>query len=324
MNTRTIKDVIGDQLVSGQTAYTIENNILSPIALPKNDYSQRLVCLFSCGSTSYVATKMALEENKKRWHLPALVIYTMVVNESADNLRFLQEAQSKLGIKVIILINHKFNGDIYEVQRKRRYIAGIQGAPCTMELKWRMRKDFVNDSDVQVFGFQAGEEKRMDDFAIANPTTDISCPLICNRITKQDAFNIIVNDGLRLPASYQYFANANCVGCVKGQAGYWNEIRKYAVAVFKKQGGLEREFNASINKKYKVLTPSTKEYIDNWLINDGKKPTTDEDMQKKKNVRLRVFLDQLEEGTGRYKKEPLPECGVLCELEQGLNADSKQ
>ena len=313
---KTIKELVGSQLTEGVDSYTIKNNKLEPFEIKKDSEEAALVCLFSCGSTSYVATKMALEENKKSWGLNAYVIYTMVVNEPADNLRFLQDAQEKLGIKVIILINSKFKGDIYNVQNKKRYISGIAGAPCTTELKWRMRKNFVSDNDIQVFGFESGEEDRMDNFAKNNPTVEISCPLICNRITKKMAFDIIVNDGIKLPESYDNFMNANCVGCVKGQSGYWNVVRKVAPEVFKKQGLIERRYNASINKKYKKFSADTKKYINEWLVNDGKELLGDESIGK--NIRLRVFLDQLDKNAGRYKSIKLPDCGVLCELEQGL------
>ena len=62
--------------------YNIENGSLKK--LDNADYhkgDERLIILFSCGVTSFVATMLALEENRKRWHLPAHIIYTYVKEE---------------------------------------------------------------------------------------------------------------------------------------------------------------------------------------------------------------------------------------------------
>ena len=274
--------------------YHCHNGDLYSIYPPKDMGDEpRLIILFSCGITSFIATMLALEENNRKWKLPVHIIYTRVIEEPDDNLRFLEHAEVFFGQKVLVLMNEDYNGSIYTVFEKTRWLVGVQGARCTTELKWRVRKEFVTDNDIQVFGFNAGEEQRMDDFADGNNDVEISCPLICNRLTKKDCITIATGMGIKIPESYgRGYLNANCIGCVKGQQGYWNHVRKVDPDVFERMSKVERELDVAINKSYK---------------GDGK--------------RKRVFLDELDVDAGRYESIEVPDCGVLCELEMGNSND---
>ena len=84
------------------------------------------------------------------------------------------------------------------------------------------------------------------------------------------------------------YRNNNCIGCVKGQSGYWNKIRKDFPDVFDRMAKKERELNAAINKKYV------------------------------KGKRIRVFLDELDPNAGRYEEEKIS-CGLFC----GANEESE-
>jgi len=272
--------------------YNIHKGELHTVRKPnKNPNEESLVILFSCGITSFIATILALEENRKRWHLPVYIIYTHVREEPADNLRFLEDAEKHFGQKVLIMMNEDFNGSIYEVFEKTGWLVGPGGARCTTELKWRVRKNFVSDNDIQVFGFNAGEEDRMDRFANGNNDINVSCPLICMRYTKENCITMAHDMGINIPESYgKGYTNANCVGCVKGQAGYWNHVRKVDQKVFDKMAKVERVMDVAINKSY---------------AGDGK--------------RKRVFLDELPVGAGRYESIAVPDCGVLCQMEEGVS-----
>lgn len=92
---------------------------------------------------------------------------------------------------------------------------------------------------------------------------------------------------IELPAMYRLgYKNNNCIGCVKGQSGYWNKIRRDFPETFAKMAATERQLDAAICK------------IEG--ITDGKR------------WRKRVFLDELPPDAGRYVSEPDIECGVLC------------
>lgn len=251
--------------------YNIFNGELKPIKpiIPGDDET-RVIVLFSCGITSFIATIQAIIENNRRWHLPLHIIYTYVKEEPIDNLRFLEDAEKYFNQKVTILINEDYEGSIYKVFEKG-WLVGPGGAACTTQLKWKVRKKFVTDNDIQVFGFEAGEEDRMDQFANGNNDINISCPLICMRMTKIDCIEAAQQMGIKIPDSYDKgFKNANCIGCVKGQAGYWNHVRKTHPATFDRMSNVERDLNVAVNKKYKIYNNKNEKFINDHLINDGK------------------------------------------------------
>ena len=55
----------------------------------------RIVCWFSCGAASAVATKIAIAENAGK--LPLIVAYTEVIEEHPDNKRFLADCEKWFG-----------------------------------------------------------------------------------------------------------------------------------------------------------------------------------------------------------------------------------
>jgi hypothetical protein len=60
----------------------------------------RIVCWFSCGAASAVATKLAIAENAGK--LPLIIAYTEVVEEHPDNKRFLKDCEEWFGQEVLI------------------------------------------------------------------------------------------------------------------------------------------------------------------------------------------------------------------------------
>jgi len=242
----------------------------------------RVVVWFSCGATSAVAAKMAI---KKYEGHEIVVAYCDTSSEHEDNKRFLKDVENWLGLPIKILKNEKFN-DIWDVFEKRKYIAGIKGAPCTSELKKRMRMEFEDIDDIQIFGFDLAESERVKKFRENNPEVNLDPILFEHNLSKADCLAMLRSAGIEPPITYEYLRNANCLGCPKGQMGYWNVIRKHHPDVFDRMSKLERKLNAAICKTY---------------AGDGK--------------RKRVFLDELDPDAGNYKAEPKIDCGVFCQIE---------
>ena len=242
---------------------------------------ERIVCWFSCGATSAIATKIALE--KYQGIVPVDVCYCDTGGEHDDNMRFLKDMEAIYGQPIKVLKNPKFDS-IWDVWEKRRYIAGVRGAPCTYEMKIKVREDYQRPTDIQVFGFDAGEISRKERFESNHPTAYIECPLIDTGIKKLDCLDTLRGLGVELPMMYRLgYRNANCIGCPKGQQGYWNKIRVDFPEVFDRMAKLERDIGAAINKTYK----------------GGK--------------RERIFLDELDPDAGRYEDMDLS-CGFDCLL----------
>lgn len=114
-------------------------------------------------------------------------------------------------------------------------MSGVNGAPCTLELKKKARQHWEdhNHYDYLVMGFTAEEQTRNDNF-IKNERPNLLPILIDAGMTKADCFQIIADAGIELPMMYKLgYVNANCVGCVKATSPtYWNHVRKVHPEVF--------------------------------------------------------------------------------------------
>ena len=239
----------------------------------------RIVCWFSCGAASAVATKLVIAENNGK--LPLIIAYTEVVEEHPDNWRFLSDCEKWFGQEIQILRNEKYEGSIYKVFEKNRYIVGIAGAPCTRLLKKEVRLKFEQATDRQVFGYTAEEQGRLDRFIDANPDVNICTPLIDKGLSKEDCLAMLENASIELPKMYRLgYHNNNCIGCVKGGAGYWNKIRVDFPEHFDRMAKLERNIGASITKS------------------KGE----------------RVYLDELPPDAGDYPTEQNIECSIFCHM----------
>lgn len=242
----------------------------------------RIVCWFSCGAASAVATKLAIAENKKLG-LPLVIVYTEVAEEHPDNKRFLKDCEAWFGQEVVVLRNDKYKGSINEVFRVERFLVGPRGAACTRLLKKSVRKQFEQFGDRQVFGYTVEEEGRADRFIDANADVDLWSILIEKGLMKEDCLAIVENAGIKLPVMYLMgYRNNNCLGCVKGGAGYWNKIRIDFPSVFAQRAHTERLLGRTICK----------------IGGEG------------------VFLDELPPDAGNYPSEPDIQCGIFCELAQ--------
>lgn len=249
----------------------------------KREFERALVW-FSCGITSAVAAKMSVKKYSDK--LPVDIVYTDPGSEHPDNVRFLKDCEKWFGQKIVVLKNPRYD-DTWEVFRKERYLSGVNGAKCTTVLKKILRQRYQRvESDIQIFGFDSAEQKRADNWRHNNPEVFLETPLIDMGLTKSDCINIVRKQGIEIPEMYKLgYKNNNCIGCVKGQGGYWNKIRVDFPDVFKRMADVEIELDAAICKSY---------------AGDGK--------------RKKLFLKDLPKDFGNYSKEPDISCGLLCEM----------
>ena len=121
----------------------------------------RIVCRFSCGAASAVATKLMLEEfPAEQVH----IINAFVKEEHPDNRRFLRDCEIWFKHSIIILRDLKYGASTYEVWKKKRYMKGLKGAPCSAALKADLLDAFRLPGDVNVLGYTKGEEGRLERF----------------------------------------------------------------------------------------------------------------------------------------------------------------
>jgi 3'-phosphoadenosine 5'-phosphosulfate sulfotransferase (PAPS reductase)/FAD synthetase len=237
----------------------------------------RTVVWFSAGAASAVAAKLTLADR------PAVLAYCDPGSEHPDNTRFLDECEQWFGQEVVRLKSDKYT-DTWDVWERTKYLNGPIGARCTLELKKRLRQQFEQPDDVQVFGYTAEEQHRADRFREQNPDVVLFTPLIDRGLTKSDCLAMIDRAGIALPAMYQLgYRNNNCIGCVKGGIGYWNKIRRDFPDVFDRMARLERTLGHTASR-------------------DADGP---------------VWLDELDPERGNHADEPDFECSLLCALAEG-------
>ncbi|OYP99306.1 hypothetical protein [Pseudomonas mandelii] len=193
--------------------------------------NNRIVCQFSCGAASAVATKLALAQYSATHDVQ--IINAFLANEHEDNRRFLQDCQKWFGQEVVQLRDEKYGADIIQVFRRERFMKGRNGAPCTKLLKRRLLDAWKQPGDVMVFGYTAEEVDRLEDFHDRNPDRPVIAPLIDAGLGKDDCKAMVERAGIELPLMYRLgYDNANCIGCVKGGEGYFRAIREDFPAKF--------------------------------------------------------------------------------------------
>lgn len=176
----------------------------------------------------------------------ATPIYLETGAHHPDLLRFKRDCERWYKREILTLQNTKYR-DHFDVIAKTRYVNGVGGARCTMELKRKVRMEWEKDKTdlTYVWGFEysAKEIKRAEQTRATVPYANHIFPLIDLKLTKQDAVNMVKLDP---PMMYKLgFLNNNCVGCVKGGAAYWNKIRVLFPDVFWRMALLEREVGHS-------------------------------------------------------------------------------
>ena len=251
--------------------------------MEKNNNLATIVVWFSCGAASAVAAKKTIELYGDKYNIR--VVNNPIKEEHPDNQRFLRDVEKWIGKTIEFAINSKFPDQSCEtVWEKRKYMAGIKGAPCTFELKKKARQEWKaeNRQDYLVLGFTAEEKTRFERFKLME-RDNILPVLIEAGITKDDCFAILNDAGIDLPEIYKLgYPNANCIGCVKATSPtYWNHVRKVHPDVFNARALQSREVGARL------------------VRHKGQ----------------RIFLDELDPTVkGQKMKNMHVECGIFCGL----------
>jgi hypothetical protein len=240
----------------------------------------RLVCHFSCGAASAVATKLAIQENRRTQNLPIVILNEFIAEEHEDNQRFKADCQNWFDEPIITIMNEKYHGSIYEAFEGESYIAGVAGAVCTRVLKKEMAAKFWRPGDIDVIGYTSEEQDRYDNWIDANNERRGWPVLIERGLMKADCLALVERAGIALPAMYEWFEHNNCPECVKAGAGHWDKVRRVFPLRFQRMAEFSRKKGVRLIKL------------------DGE----------------RIFLDELPVGRGNYPVEPSVQCGIFCEL----------
>jgi hypothetical protein len=218
----------------------------------------RVVCQFSCGAASAVATKIAIAQYGATHDVQ--IINAFIVEEDEDNRRFLADCERWFGQPVTVLRDEKYGASTREVFRQRKYMNGPRGASCSRRLKRDLLDKFCTPEDVQVFGFTVEEMDRFVDIQKVEGRRCVA-PLIGRGLEKADCKAMIERAGIELPRMYRLgYDNANCIGCVKGGMGYWRAIREDFPVIFNELADIQEgigpgaymHFNRKTGERYSL------------------------------------------------------------------------
>lgn len=235
------------------------------------------VCWVSAGVSSFMAGWLAGDVDK--W------IYIDIDDQHEDSIRFIKDIENAIGKEVEILRSKQYR----TVEECVLAFGGFRNpynsfAPCTNWLKKRVRKQWEEEHQdydlTYVWGFDLKEKNRAERTVEANPQANHEFPLIEKNLSKEEVHGLFErNFDFKRPLMYDLgYPNNNCIGCVKGGAGYWNRIRKDFPEVFEQRSKLERKVGHSI---------------------------------------LKVgYLDELDPNRGNINTEIFPDCGIMCYLAQ--------
>lgn len=242
---------------------------------------KRIICWFSCGVTSTVAIKKAIEKYKPLG-FDIKIFYFYIKTAHEDNKRFLKECENWFGEKINIIYPKFGLKDQFDVIEKTKFINSPAGAECTGKLKKNRRYEIESQYfyTYQVFGFEyeRNEINRAVRFIEQNPNSKAIFPLIESKLTKENCLKILMKNNIKIPKMYELgYSNNNCIGCVKGGKGYWNKIRKDFPEIFEKMKSTEIKIGAS-------------------CLNG-------------------TYLKDLNPKAGRNESIKIPDCGNICEIE---------
>lgn len=207
--------------------------------------SRRIIPWVSAGAASAVAAKLIIRSTSEG----VMPVYCETGAEHPDNERFLTDCEAWFGQSIHRLRSEKF-ADTWAVWEARQFLAGVKGAPCTMELKVAPRLAFQRPDDVHVFGYTAdrADIARAVRLRESYPHMTIVTPLIDRGITKEACLAMVANAGITLPPLYALgFQNNNCLPCVKATSpAYWALVRKHFPDKFQRMVDLSRALDVRL------------------------------------------------------------------------------
>lgn len=208
--------------------------------------SPRVIVWFSCGAASAIAAKMTQRENPD-----AILVYCETGSEHEDSKRFMADCVRWFNSPVTSIKSDEY-ADTWDVWERTGWLAGINGARCTTELKVKPRLSFQRPDDIHVFGYTADSRDvaRATQLHENYPELTIQTPLIDAGLTKASVMQMVLDAGIALPIPYILgFHNNNCKTCVKATSpDYWSLVRKSYPDDFVRLAKLSRDKGARLSR----------------------------------------------------------------------------
>lgn len=264
----------------------------------------KVVCWRSGGVTSAVACKLAIDI----FGLDSCIfLHLDTRNEHPDTIRFKEDCQAWYGKEIdsICAYDYKEYESIEDVWLKRNALNVAKGAPCSAELKIKVRKKWEKENDCthQVMGFDINETSRAKAMTLNYPDAHPIYPLLMYRFSKKMCMGILEEQGIEVPVMYKMgFNNNNCfgTGCVQGGIGYWQKMAREFPDKFEAMAKVEHDLTNEKGQPVTMLKDQSKEAKESGLFQLFLKPHPDYPNHK-----------DLSMIKGREPK-PLLECNGFC------------
>jgi hypothetical protein len=208
--------------------------------------AMRTIVWFSCGAASAIAAKMTLRETPD-----AMLVYCETGQEHEDSKRFMADCVRWCNAPVTSIKSDEY-ADTWDVWEKTGWLAGINGARCTTELKVKPRLAFQRPDDIHVFGYTADQRdvERAKQLRANYPELTIRTPLIDAGLTKASTLQMVLDAGIAIPIPYLLgFHNNNCKTCVKATSpDYWSLVRKSYPEDFERMVALSHKLDVRLSR----------------------------------------------------------------------------
>jgi 3'-phosphoadenosine 5'-phosphosulfate sulfotransferase (PAPS reductase)/FAD synthetase len=230
--------------------------------------TRRIVVGFSGGVTSAWCAGWALRKYPRD---EVVLLWHDTKEEDEDTYRFLREMAAALGMP----ITERSDGrSVTQLFRDVGYLGNGQQTPCSRILKAEQGSRYVEElrasgvvEILKVIGYSQNERARIQRMVGRCAVEGITpvFPMVHENVTKQEATDWVIAQGVRPPAMYCWAEHANCVGCVKGGRAYWLAVAANAPDVFEQRAQLEEEFGHTIIRgelrKGETRSPTLRELV---------------------------------------------------------------
>lgn len=242
--------------------------------------ARRVIVGFSGGVTSAWCAGWALRTYPRE---EVTLLFHDTKEEHPDTYRFLREMAAALGMPVV---ERSDGRSVTELFRDEGYLGNGQNTFCSRILKAAQGSRYVEElraagatEIIKVIGYSRNEPARVTRMVGRCATEGITpvFPLISENVTKQQATDWCIAQGVKPSAMYCWAEHSNCIGCVKGGKAYWIAVAENHPEVFAQRVALEEEFG------HQIIRGGDREHV--WL-----KDLVQIGLKRKVNMREKIDI----------------------------------
>lgn len=235
----------------------------------------KYIVSLSGGIGSYITLKRVI---KKYGIQDVIAVFCDTLYEDGDLYEFLEQIENKLNLRILRLCSGKTP---MQLQIESKFVFNSRIASCSKELKSKvftkwLKENYTPDECVLFMGIDWSEQHRCEAITRNYAPYKVEYPLCEEMLYKQEYFEELKQDGLKLPRLYQIgLTHNNCGGrCVKAGIGHWLKLLAKDRNRFLEAENDELTLQRMIGKKYTHLKRRGEPYSLQQLRYDVEHKTT--------------------------------------------------